>query len=73
MIHFLLTPDAPSAMKLRRSLAESGALSGVIAGTWPELMAQAEGCVVLPPTVTDWEEKLNMGYGMYRCVLEALA
>jgi len=61
MIHLLLTPDAPSAMKLRRSLAESGALSGVIAGTWPELMAQAEGCVVLPPAVTDWEEKLNMG------------
>jgi len=61
MIHFLLTPDAPSAMKLRRMLAEKGALSGVIAGTWPELMAQAEGCVVLPPAVTDWEEKLNMG------------
>ena len=41
-LHFLLVPDGSVARRLRRTLAEASARSGVIVGTWPELLALAQ-------------------------------
>ena len=41
MIHFLLAPDSPSALKLKRLVAEQGGRTDVIVGSWPELLMQA--------------------------------
>ncbi len=41
MIHFLLVPDSPSALKLKRQVAEQGGRTDVIVGSWPELLVQA--------------------------------
>ena len=40
--HFLLVPDGGAARRLRRTLAEASARSGVIVGTWPELLSLAQ-------------------------------
>ena len=40
--HFLLVPDGSAARRLRRTLAQASARSGVIVGTWPELLALAQ-------------------------------
>lgn len=40
-LHFLLAPDAAAARRLRRAVAERGAVGGVVVGTWPELLRQA--------------------------------
>lgn len=54
MIHFLLTPDSSSALKLKRSVAEQGAWTDVVVGAWPELLAQARNSYILPLETTDW-------------------
>ena len=41
-LHFLLVPDGSAARRLRRTLAEASARSGVVVGTWPELLALAQ-------------------------------
>lgn len=60
MIHFLLTPDRSSSLALKRAIAQEGARTDVMVGTWPELLALAKGCHVLPPTVDNWEERLEL-------------
>ena len=40
-LSFLLVPDASAARRVRRLMAEQGARSGVVVGTWPELVEWA--------------------------------
>lgn len=40
-VEFLLAPDSSAARRLRRTLAAT-ACSGVVVGTWPELLARAQ-------------------------------
>lgn len=57
MIHFLLTPDTASALKLRRMVATAGGRTDVLVGTWPELLQQARNSFVLPPAPDTWNER----------------
>ena len=58
-IDFLLTPDGASARGVRKRLAEQSPGLNRLAGTWPELMAQAEADYLLPPVTDVWPEKLK--------------
>lgn len=57
-IHFLLTPDGPSSRRVRRALARQAPGLYRMAGSWPELMAQAHAAYLLPPDNNTWAEKL---------------
>ena len=48
-LHFLLVPDGSAARRIRRTLAQSRARSGVIVGTWPELLARAQDAYCVSP------------------------
>ena len=61
MIHFLLVPDASSALRLKRLVAEQGGRTGVIVGAWPELLAQAKNCYILPLVADEWQARLAEG------------
>jgi len=52
MIHFLLTPDTASALKLRRMVATAGGRTDVLVGTWPELLQQARTALCCHPRRT---------------------
>lgn len=53
-IKFLLVPDGSSSRRVRRHLAERGARSGVVVGTWLELVALARNAYLLPEPANDW-------------------
>ncbi len=53
-LDFLLVPDSGAARRLRRALASTGALSGVVVGTWPELLLRARS-YYLPSTPQETE------------------
>ena len=57
-IDFLLAPDASSARKIKMVLSQEAAGLYRMAGTWAELMAQAEFVYMLPPKSNDWSGKL---------------
>ena len=40
-LSFLLVPDGSAARRVRRLIAEQGACSGVVVGSWPELVEWA--------------------------------
>jgi hypothetical protein len=61
MIHFLLAPDSPSALKLKRLVAEQGGRTDVIVGSWPELLMQARNSFILPVVTDDWHARLAEG------------
>ncbi|MEI8186929.1 MAG: PD-(D/E)XK nuclease family protein [Chlorobiaceae bacterium] len=61
MIHFLLTPDTASALKLKRLVAEKGGRTDVIAGAWPELLVHARNSCILPLDNADWQTLLAEG------------
>ena len=58
MIHFLLTPDSSSALKLKRMVAAEGGRTDVIVGSWSELLVHARNSYILPIDTTVWEQSL---------------
>ena len=52
-LKFLLVPDSSAARRVRRVLAERGAVSGVVVGTWQELMERARLAYLLPDSAGD--------------------
>ena len=58
MIHFLLTPDSSSTLKLRRLVAERGGRTDVIVGSWLELLTQARNSFILPMVTDEWQARL---------------
>lgn len=77
IIQYLLVPDGSAARRLRRILAERGARSGIVVGTWSELMDWAWRAYLVPETTNDndsgfrkaleeledafWTESLSIG------------
>lgn len=57
-LDFLLVPDSGAARRLRRALASTGARSGVVVGTWPELLLRAR-CCYLPSTRPEAEDEFE--------------
>lgn len=57
---FLLVPDTSAARRIRRLIAARGAGSGLIAGTWPELVARAQRTYLVPDCADNWEERLGL-------------
>ena len=55
VLHFLLVPDESAARRVRRALARNGGRSGVIVGTWQELICRAREAYFRPP-VADWDD-----------------
>jgi hypothetical protein len=51
----LLVPDAGAARRVRRLVAERGACSGVVVGTWAELIERALRMYLLPAPTDDWK------------------
>lgn len=56
---FLLVPDSGAARRIRRVLAESGARTGIVVGTWPELIEHAANAYLLPVERNGWTERLH--------------
>ena len=57
MRHFLLTPDATSARRVRRVLAEKSATTNVIVGEWLTFIEHARATYLIPPigdVIDDW-------------------
>jgi ATP-dependent helicase/nuclease subunit B len=52
-IRFLLMPDGSSARHVRRILAERSACSGIVVGTWSELLEWACRAYLVPETTDD--------------------
>lgn len=52
-LQYLLAPDAGVARRLRRILAEQSARSGMVVGTWSELMEWACRAYLVPETTDD--------------------
>ncbi len=61
MIHFLLTPDSSSALKLKRLVAAEGGRTDVIVGSWPELLVHGRNSYILPLDNADWLTLLAEG------------
>ncbi len=53
-IHFLLVPDRSAARRLRRRIADNGARTGVVVGTWTELLESARQAYLLPEPDGEW-------------------
>lgn len=53
---FLLVPDASAARRVRRLIAERTACTGVVVGTWPELIESARCAYLLPEPANDWQQ-----------------
>lgn len=58
-LHFLMVPDKASGRMVRRALAGGGARSGVVVGTWTELVEQANRAYLLASAETDWDARLR--------------
>ena len=54
VLHFLLVPDESAARRVRRAIAEATGRSGIIVGTWQELVRRAQQAYFRPP-ITDWD------------------
>ncbi len=59
VLQFLLVPDSSAARRVRRALVENGARSGIVVGTWPELVDRATNAYLLPVLNDDWEERFH--------------
>ena len=62
-LQFLLVPDAGAARRVRRLIAEQGARTGVVVGTWPELVEWARRAYLLPAPADGWEEVFSAALG----------
>jgi len=54
--HYLLVPDSSAARRVRRLLTEQSGRTGLIVGTWPELLEYARGTSLLPAEGNNWGE-----------------
>lgn len=52
---FLLVPDGSAARRVRRLVAEQGARSGVVVGSWPELVEWTRRSYLVPAPNDDWQ------------------
>ena len=59
MIKLILTPNKSAARRVRRLVAEYGAATGIVVGTWPELLSHARRYYVLPPEDCAWSTRLG--------------
>ena len=55
VLQFLLVPDEGAARHVRRALAQAGGRSGMIVGTWQELVRRSQQAYFRPP-ITDWDD-----------------
>ena len=62
-LQFLLVPDAGAARRVRRLIAEQGACTGVVVGTWPELVEWARRSYLLPAPADDWDAVFGAALG----------
>ena len=60
---FLLAPDSSAARRVRRTLTKNSGRSGLIVGTWPELVENARTNYLLTAANNDWEEQFNTVLG----------
>lgn len=58
IVDFILAPDSASALRARNHLAAKNPGCYCMAGSWPELMAQARSAYLLPEKTDDWPERL---------------
>jgi hypothetical protein len=54
-LSFLLVPDGSAARRVRRLVAEQGARSGVVMGSWPELVEWTRRSYLVPAPNDDWQ------------------
>ena len=59
LIQFILVPDASAARRLRRVLATQAPRQGVIVGTWPELVEQANSAYLVAGSTNEWGQALH--------------
>lgn len=62
-LQFVLVPDAGAARRVRRRLAERGARSGTVVGTWPELLDWARRAYLVSAPGDVWGEALRRALG----------
>ena len=55
VLHFLLVPDESAGRRVRRALAQATGRSGIIVGTWRELVRHAQEAYFRPP-IADWDD-----------------
>ena len=56
--HYLLAPDTGAARRLRRLLCADTARTGVVVGTWGELLVHACADYLVPMAETQWDAEL---------------
>lgn len=57
LVHFILVPDGSAARRLRRMLATQSPCQGILVGTWPELIEQANSAYLVFPQVSNWKNR----------------
>ncbi len=62
-LQFLLVPDSSAARRVRRALVVNGACSGIVVGTWPELVEFARNAYLLPAQNGTWDERFHAALG----------
>ena len=70
-LRFLLVPDAGAARRVRRLIAERGARTGVVVGTWPELVEWARRSYLLPEVADDWDPVFAKALGKLKAAFWA--
>jgi len=66
ILHFLLVPDGSAARRLRRILAEQSASSGVVVGTWSELIERACRAFLVPASTNDNDSGFRQALGGFK-------
>jgi ATP-dependent helicase/nuclease subunit B len=59
VLTFLLVPDASAARRVRRMIAERGACSGLLVGSWAGLIDAARRAYLAPVSPTDWVDAFD--------------
>ncbi|MCP5058571.1 MAG: PD-(D/E)XK nuclease family protein [bacterium] len=62
-LQFLLAPDRGAARRLRRALAERGALIGVAVGGWADLLERAQQAYLVGSPGSDWDASFSNALG----------
>ncbi|MFC1552106.1 PD-(D/E)XK nuclease family protein [Candidatus Latescibacterota bacterium] len=57
--HFLLVPDSSAARRIRRAVITMGSCSGIVVGTWLELLEYARCAYLIPELCYEWKDILN--------------
>lgn len=62
-LQYLLVPDGSAARRVRRALVLDGACTGLVVGTWPELVEYARNAYLLPVQNGNWNEQFHVVLG----------